>query len=275
MADNQGMRTRTVLLVLFALALAAPRADAQFAARDPAPGEDFAFEISAIFWSPTPEMKVQTGALAAIGETEVDFVKEFGIEKKRFREIRAVLKAGRKHKLRFNYIPIEYHQETTLARTITFGGRTFTVGLPAQGDLSWKMWTFAYEWDMVAADRGFFGVIIEGRKNEVLASLNSPVSGLEATETKLWVPALGVIGRAYPSRNFSITAEFTGFKVPDFATEKFEAKLYDFDIYGTVNFGKNVGVHGGYRSLLAEYLQTDDAGRMRLKGMYFGGSLRF
>lgn len=275
MTDNQHMRTRTALLVLALLAFGAPRAHAQFNAPDPAPGENFVLELGLMLWSPTPELTIRTGALAALGESEVDFVKEFGIENKRFREIRAVLKPGRKHKLRFHYLPIEYHEETTLSRTITFAGRTFNVGLPANGDLEWKMWTFGYEWDMVASDRGFFGAIIEVRKNEVRASLASPISETGVTEVEPWVPAVGVIGRVYPTRNFSITAEFTGFKVPDSITEEFEAKLVDFDVYGTINFGRSVGVQGGYRSLTAEYIETEDAGDMTLKGFYFGGLLRF
>jgi hypothetical protein len=233
------------------------------------------FELGVRFWAPTPELRIRTGALAALGENEVDFVGEFGIEDTRFREIRAVLKPGRKHKLRFHYLPIEYHEETTLTRTITFGGRTFNVGLPANGDLEWRMWTIGYEWDMVAGDRGFFGAIIEVRKNDIRASLASPITETGLTEAEPWVPAVGVIGRAYPTRNFSITAEFTGFKVPDSITDEFEAKLLDFDIYGTINFGSNVGVQGGYRSLTAEYEETDDAGDMKLKGLYFGGLVRF
>ena len=49
----------------------------------------------------------------------------------------------------------------------------------------------------------------------------------------------------------------------------------DFDIYATLNFGKNVGVQGGYRSVVAEYLVDDDQGDLKLKGTYFGGVVRF
>jgi hypothetical protein len=73
----------------------------------------------------------------------------------------------------------------------------------------------------------------------------------------------------------SITGEFTGFKVPDSLSDEFEAKLYDFDIYATVSFGRTLGVQAGYRSLTAEYLVDDDAGELKLKGPYFGGVLRF
>jgi hypothetical protein len=268
------MRIRFGLLLVCLLAVGIPGASAQFRASDPAPAENFKVELGAMLWTPTPVLNIQTGALAAIGESEVDFVKEFAIENKRFTEYRIVAKAGRKHKIRFNYVPFEYNEETTLSRTVTFGGRTFTVGLPATADLKWQMWKFGYEWDAVVADRGFFGIIGELKHNKISASLSSPL-GAELTEATAPVPTIGVIGRGYPARNVSVTAEFTGFKVPGGFSDEFNARLFDLDIYGTVNFGRTVGVQLGYRSVVAEYLVEDDAGNLEMKGIYFGGLLRF
>lgn len=261
-------------LIAFVLAISSGTAEAQFNVSDPAPGEDFSVELGAMFWTPTPTLIVQTGALSAFGDSRVDFVREFGIEDKRFTEFRVVAKPGRKHKIRFNYIPLEYSETATLDRTITFGDRTFTEGVPTTADLEWKMWKLGYEWDIVARDRGFFGVIAELKHNEINASLSSTF-GVEAAEAKAPVPTFGVIGRGYPHRMVSITGEFTGFKVPDRLSEEFEARLYDFDIYATISFGRNLGVQGGYRSLTAEYLVDEDAGELKLKGPYFGGVLRF
>lgn len=268
------MRMRIALFALL-LAVSARSADAQFNAPDPAPGENFHVELGAMFWTPTPEVLVQTGALAITGNNQVDFVNEFNIDNKRFTEFRFLAKAGRKHKIRFNYIPIQYGNTATLTRQISFGGRTYTIGLPATAELEWKMWKIGYEWDIVARDRGFFGIIGELKHNEIRASLVSPVTALEAAEAKAPVPTIGVIGRGYPHRLVSITAEFTGFKVPDSLSEEFEASLYDFDIYGTVSFGRHLGVQGGYRSLTADYLVDEDAGDLKMKGPYFGGVVRF
>lgn len=267
------MRNR-IAVIACVLAVSAGAAEAQFNVSDPAPGENFNVEIGAMLWQPTPTLIVQTGALAAFGSTRVDFVNEFGIEDKRFTEYRIVAKAGRKHKLRFGYIPIIYSETATLTRTITFGDRTFTVGTPTTADLEWKMWKAGYEWDIVARDRGFFGVIGELKYNEINASLTSAF-GVEAAQAKAPVPTVGVIGRGYPHKMVSITGEFTGFKMPDSLSEEFEASLYDFDIYATVSFGRHVGVQAGYRSLTADYLVDEDAGELKMKGPYFGGVVRF
>jgi hypothetical protein len=149
------------------------------------------------------------------------------------------------------------------------------VGVPATADLQWDMWRFGYEWDFVARDRGFVGVIAELKHNTVSADLAAAAVGSEFYEATAPVPAVGIIGRGYPHRNVSLTAEFTGFKMPDTISEEFEAKLFDVDIYGTVSLGRYVGVQGGYRSVVAEYLVDEDTGDLKLKGWYFGGLVRF
>jgi hypothetical protein len=61
----------------------------------------------------------------------------------------------------------------------------------------------------------------------------------------------------------------------DRISEDLEAKMYDLDLYGTLNFGRHVGVQGGYRSVTAEYAVEDDSGDLKMKGLYFGGLVRF
>ena len=277
------MQIRLVAAVLLGLLLSS-RAEAQFRVADPAPGEKFHVELGLMLWSPTPEILIQTGALAALGESEVDFVQEFGIENTRFNEFRSVIKAGRKHKLRVSHVLMEYTESATLQRTIIFGGQVFPVSVPATADLSWRLWRFGYEWDFVARDRGLVGFITELKYNEVSALLAASGYGSELTEVTAPMPTIGVIARVYPHKDFSITAEFTGFKVPGFVGDRisdavegddFEAKMYDFDLYGTINFGSHVGVQGGYRSVTADYLVDDDAGDLKMKGFYFGGLVRF
>jgi len=42
-----------------------------------------------------------------------------------------------------------------------------------------------------------------------------------------------------------------------------------------VNFTDNVGAQGGYRSFDVIYKVENDNGDLQLKGLYFGGVLRF
>jgi hypothetical protein len=278
------MQIRLVAVVLLAFIVLPSTAGAQFRVPDPASGERFAVELGLMFWSPNPEIRLQTGALAAIGETEVDLVQEFGIDNKRFNEFRSVLKAGRKHKVRISHVLMEYHETAILQRTFIFGGQVYPISAPATADLEWRLWRFGYEWDFVAMDRAVIGFITELKYNDISSTLTAIGFVSETTEVSAPMPTIGGIARVYPHKQFSITVEYTGFKVPGFIGDKisdslqgddFDASQSDFDFYGTLSFGRHVGVQGGYRALTADYLADQDAGDLKMKGWYFGGLVRF
>jgi hypothetical protein len=229
-------------------------------------------EVSVLFWTPDPELTLQSGSLtAATGITDIDFVQEFGIENKTFPEIRLAL--GRKHKFRFSYVPVRYDADTIIQRTITFRGQTFVVGVPASTEITWDLWRFGYEWDFVSMERGFVGIIGELKYNKLDAAIESPaLTQIAATEQKAPVPTVGVVGRGYPHPMVAITAEFSGLKVD---TSDFEAQFLDFDINGAVTFGRYIGVQGGYRAVTVDYLIDDDTGDLKLKGPYIGAIVKF
>lgn len=264
----------TCAFVAAALLSVAP-AQAQFNAPRPAvPAEDYHVELGVNFWQPTPDLVIRTDA-AGIAGSDVDFVQEFGIAKKRFTEFRATLKPGRKHKLRVDHVPFKYEADATINRTFTFAGREYTVGVPASTAVKWDLWKFGYEWDVVSGNGGFVGLVVDVKYNRVSAEISSPAFGAELTEAKAPVPGVGGIARAYLSKYFSVTGEFTTFKMPDKVSESIDGKFADFDLYGTLNLGRNLGVQGGYRSITADYAQDEDAGALKMKGPYFGGVLRF
>jgi len=275
------MRIRLLAILLFSVTMAA-QAEAQFNVPDPAPAENFHVELGLMFWKPTPGIEIQTGGLAAAGFPAVDFVREFGLADERFMEFRSVLKTGRKHKIRISHVTFEYNESTIVQRDISFGGATFPVFIPVTADLKWDLWRFGYEYDFVAGDRGVLGMITELKQNHLTADLNAPGFGTEATDVTAPIIALGVIGRVYPHKMFFVTAEYTGLKVfgvvktlTDRIVEDLDAHVSDFDIYGTINFGKYVGAQVGYRSLTSDYAVEDDEGDLKMKGMYFGGIVRF
>jgi hypothetical protein len=262
-------RHRWTCALFLSMVLIAARAEAQFG-RNVVPGEDYHVELGAVFWTPSPEVLVRAGVIG----TEIDFVNDFGIEDKTFTEFRATLKPGRKHKIRFQYVPISYDGDTILRRELVFQGRTFTFSIPASAALDWKLWRFGYEWDFVSRERGYVGLIAELKYNDVKAEVGA-LGTIEVGEQRAPIPALGITGRGYIGRFVSITGEFTGFKLPESFNEEFVVEFWDFDLYGTVNIGRHLGVQGGYRSIDAEYLVDEDVGQLNLKGLYLGGVVRF
>src|SRR6185369_6841683 len=263
------MRHRLATLAFIVSTLLCARAEAQFAARPaaPAPGEDYHVELGYMLWTPTPQLLIGSDAFSIVGSQTIDFVEEFALEDKRFKELRITAKPGRKHKVRFSYVPVRYEKRAQIQRTITFNGRTFPVSATVDANVEWKLWRYGYEWDFVSRSRGLVGVIAELKYNTVSAALSSPDTSITATaDAKAPVPTIGFIARAYPHKALSVTGEFTGFKIPDGWGENFDAKFYDLDIYATLSFNRAFAVQGGYRSIIAQYLVDADNGDLKLKG---------
>jgi hypothetical protein len=277
------MHIRTLVLVCLASMLFAPQAAAQFQARNPAPGENYHVELGVMFWTPQPGIVLLSGSLGPLETAGVDFVREFNLENERFTEFRGVLKGG-KHKLRVSRVPFKYEETAALQRDVVFAGRTFPAGTEVTADLKWDLWRFGYEYDFAVGDGGYMGFIAEVKQNNVTADLrlgSTSGSGASLTDLNITAPQLGIVGRGYPHRNVSITAEWTGFKLPGFIRERFtdaeefEANFTDFDIYATVSITRYFGIQGGYRWLSAEYVEDDESGDLEMKGPYFGAVVRF
>jgi len=251
-------------------------ASAQFTPRtlnDPATGEQFHIEGSAGFWSPTADMSISSEALGIVGST-IDFKNDLGLKDQRFGELHLVLRPARKHKLRLQYIPIEFIQDSTVQRDIKFNGQLYARGLPVNSDLLWKAYRFAYEYDFITRNRGFGGFILEAKYTDVSATLKSPIVE-EFIHARAPIPAIGGIVRVYVVPNISITGELTGVKIPDSISKEYKAHYADLDIYGTLNLTNNIGVQGGYRSFDVGYHVKSDTGSFILKGIYFGVVARY
>jgi hypothetical protein len=270
----------SLLIVTLSLVAAAP-ARAQYTPRtldDPATGEKYHVEFSVGLWNPSATMTISSEALGIIG-TDIDFKKDLGLTDQRFGEFHLVLRPAKKHKFRFELIPIKFEQESVLKRDIVFQGQRYKVGLPVNSQLNWKAYRFGYEYDFISRNRGFLGFVLDAKYTDVQASLQSPID-YESLHAQAPIPTIGGIGRVYVASNIALTGEFTTFTIPDRVSEDYKGHFVDFDVYGTVNFVNNFGVQAGYRSFDVGYnirkaSVTTDAGTFVLKGLYFNGVVRF
>ncbi len=272
------MRTRAAAISLLSgvIGLAASTAHAQYSVKgpsDPATGERYHVEIGGFLWNPTPDIIISSESLGIVGSS-IDFVNDLGIQKTRFKQIRVVLRPARKHKLRFEYTPITYDAVGRLTASLVFNGIRFPVTLPVSTNLQWKAYRFGYEYDFVSRDRGFVGLILEAKYTDVQATLSN-VLATEFARARAPIPAVGAIARVYVVPNISLTAEFSGIKLPDSVNDDYRAKYYDLDIYGTVNVTDHFGAQAGYRSFDVLYKVKKDQGDLQLKGLYLGAIVRF
>ena len=257
------MRTPASLVVFLCsiFSFVAVPAHAQYGARtlsDPATGEKYHVEVGGYFWNPTPDIAITSQALTkqALG-TRIDFVEDLGIETTRFKQLKVVLRPGRKQKLRFEYTPITYDAVGTLKREIIFNGQKYSLALPVATNLRWKAYRFVYEYDFVYRDRGFVGLLLETKYTDVRAQLSN-ILVTEFVSAKAPIPTIGVIGRGYVAPNISITAELSGLGTGGLFGEDYRAHYVDFDLYGTVNFNDYVGAQVGYRSFNVFYHVKED-----------------
>jgi hypothetical protein len=263
------------LSVTLVLAAAAP-ARAQYQPRplnDPATGESYHIEGAANYWMPTADMFVSSEGLGQT-PTLIDFKKDLGLQDQRFPNLRLVLKASSGNKFFLQFTPITYTQTGSTPRTIIFNGQRYPVNVPVNSTLEWKAYRIGYEYDFVKMNRGYGGFILEAKYTDVRVELKTPLLD-EFAHAQAPIPALGGVVRVYVVPNISVTAEVTGFKLPDKLIKNSSAHYVDFDIYGTLNFTNNFGVQGGYRSLDVGYAIKTDTGTFTMKGPYIGGVVRY
>jgi hypothetical protein len=266
-------------LLALGFVLAAAPAHAQYRPRPvstPVSGETFHLEAGVAWWNPTSDLTITSGgsgALSGIAGTTIDAKSDLGFTDKRLPQFQLTLRPGAAHKLRLQYIPINYTASSTLSRDIDFNGQRYRIGLPVESTLDWKAFRFGYEYDFLRRDTGFAGFITELKYTDMSITLSN-VLATEFVQKRAPIPAVGGIGRVYVVPQVSITGEATFFKLPTIE-DKYSGHYVDVDIYGTVNFTNNVGVQGGYRTLNLGYLIEEDSGAFKLKGLYVGVIARF
>jgi hypothetical protein len=270
-------RFRLYGAVAAAILMTASPALAQFRPRplsDPATGEAYHIEASGGLWSPSSEMAISSEGLGIIGST-INFKDDLGLESGTLRDLHVVLRPGKKHKLRFEVIPISMSSvEHVITRTLVFNGQAYPISARVDSNFDWKAYRFDYEYDFLVKDRWFAGFIVGIKQTDVSAELETPVIK-EFVRARGPLPGVGGIGRFYPLPNISITGEYTRIPVPEEITDDIHGRYGDLNIYGTVNFTNNIGAQLGYRKLDVAYKFEDDTGAFNLKGLYFGLVARY
>ena len=239
----------------------------------PVVGEDYHIEGTLGWWNADPSLVVNSTALGIDG-SDIDLVDDLGIVKKKLRQLGVTLRPARKHKFRFEYLPINYEADSLLHRSFVFNGQRYNIGLPVQTTAGFETYRYGYEYDFVSMARGYAGVMLDLRYTNIDVDLQSPI-GTEFTSAAAPIPAIGFTGRGYVAPQVSITGEFSFMRVPEKFRDTFDGKYTDFNLYGTVNINRYVGGQVGYRVIHLFYDTDSDVGTLKFKGLYFGGVVRY
>ena len=269
-----------MVAVLGALGLfAAPStAVAQYrpAAAAEAIGEDYHFEFAYSWWDAEPSLIVNSESLGIIG-SDIDLISDLGIIKHRLRKLDVVLKPAKKHRLKFQRLPIKYETDAfQVTREFVFNGQRYRIGLPVTTSVDFTTYSFGYEYDFLYFPRGFFGGNVNLKYTNVDVELLSPI-GSEFIKATAPIPSVGFAGRGYITRSLAVDSELTFFRTPDSLAEQLEGRgsYTDFDIHGTYNFNKYAGAQVGWRKTTIFYDVDLDTGDLKFSGLYFGGVVRY
>jgi hypothetical protein len=238
--------------------------------------EDYHIEAAYGWWNATPELIVNSESLGIIG-TDVDLVNMLGIEKHRLGKFDLVLKPAKKHRLKYQHLPIKYERDAfRVTQDFIFNGQRYTIGLPVTTSVDFSSDSFGYEYDFIHKPWFFVGASINVKVTNMHVDLQSPI-GSEFFKQTAPIPAFGFAGRAYLHPNVSVDAEISFFRIPSSIEEQIEGdgSYNDFDIHTTYNINKYVGTQLGWRKTTIFYEAERDSGDLKFSGIYFGGVVRY
>jgi hypothetical protein len=267
-----------VLVAMSGIAALPAAASAQYRPgfSEAAIGEDYHIEAGYSWWDAEPSLIVNSESLGILGD-DVNLVQDLGIQRHRLAKFDVVLRPARKHRFRFQRLPIIYEADAhQVTREFVFNGQRYTIGLPVTTRVDFTTYRFGYEYDFLYRSRGFLGAFVDVKYTNVDVNLTSPI-GEEFVSAVAPIPTVGVVGRAYPHKNLAVTGELAFFRMPENLKETLEGEgsYTDIDINATYNFSKNVGAQMGWRRTNVFYNVDQDAGELRFSGLYFGGVVRY
>jgi len=101
----------------------APNAQAQYRPQaEGPPAETYHIEGSFSWWDPSPELNISSESLGIPGDT-IDLIEDLGIGKNKIGQFNIVLRPAKKHRFRYQYLPISYSADTVLSRAFVFNGQ--------------------------------------------------------------------------------------------------------------------------------------------------------
>lgn len=246
------------------------------AAPEAAVGENYHIEGAFSWWNAEPSLIVNSEQFGILGD-DVNLISDLGIEQKRLGAFNVVLKPSKKHRLKYQHLPVKYERDAfPVQRSFIFNGQRYDIGLPVTTSANFSTDSFGYEYDFLYFSRGFVGASINMKLSTIDVDLASPI-GDEFFKQTAPIPAFGFAGRGYVTPNLAIDGEFTFFRIPESLEEQLDGdgSYNDFDLHGTYNFNRYVGAQLGWRKTTIFYETDRDSGDLKFKGWYFGGVIRY
>jgi hypothetical protein len=231
---------RTLLLVVVAALAGSATSSAQ---TDVAPAERYSLRLEYLFWSPTPAGEVQKGVSGVEG-TLLDLQQDLGFTQAPMNTVRGSLRLGRGVKLRGSWSPLDFEGDATSERAFLYGTAVVVPGQQVLSSLKGNYVTGEIAWDFLQRPQGFLGLLVGVKFVDVDALvLNVDTSDRVVETERLPIPALGLAGRFYLTRHFSVEGEISGLTLGD--------RGHVYEVFGAarLHLTDHIAATGGYRKL--------------------------
>lgn len=229
-----------------------------------------AVEFEGRYWMPAARSRV---SIKGAG-TDIRFKEDLGLQDANFPEGRlSYYGRGRSH-IHFSYTPIDYAGETTINRTLVFGGRQYTVGARVLSEFEIQHLQLGWAWQFLNIREGAFklGPVLAGQGFLFRGRLRAPdLQPAVDQEEELMggLPTVGLAMDINPHRRVNLFADVSGIKLGKygyFVTSDAGVKIMPARVgFFTV----------GYRNFNLDLKNEPDFARVILRGVFVGGGARF
>jgi hypothetical protein len=225
--------------------------------------EDFdayKLRIDAAWFYASPSGYIQASTTNSMITTPIDLQKDLGLPDYSTFIGKVDWKFTRKNHLYLAAVPLNKTHQTTLTRTFTFQGQTFTAGLTANSDLNTVFLAPGYQYDIIRRKRGHLGIAVQMDLINTTATINAAAQvGNGGRAISASGSLLAPIPVAGPEFRYFLTDS------PRLFVQGNVLGMYLFG-YGNfisaggslgVNVAKHLSVVAGYQ--LASHLQVQDS----------------
>ena len=203
--------------------------------------DDFRVEVTGYAWRTSIEGTVQSSGLPIALHADLNLNDTWTFFGK------LVLKPGRRHRINIEGSPYDFSGTSTLARTITFNGRTYSFQDTVASQASLTYVFGGYQFDLISRERGHFGLEAGGAYLDGTGTIRSTTTGASASRSQtVGLPLAGAEFRVYiVPRRVNINGEVKGMALGGFG---------DY-FQGMVNVGvgfRRITFQAGYQYLNAD-----------------------
>lgn len=205
--------------------------------------------------------------------TDIDARRDLGMPDTNFPQGGFTWQRGRS-RVRFEYTPIDYSGDQTVARTIIFRGQPYTVGTRVVSELEVRHLQLSWVYQFIRTREGRFriGPMIEADgflMRGSLAAPNLPTPFQQTENLSAGLPTVGLAMDIQPHRAIDIYGEAAGMQAGSYGY------FIASDSGVKVRAWKHLVLTGGYRTFNLHVENSPDFARLRLRGPLAGAGFRF